>query len=65
LLSALAVEFGVPVQVIRERLRLLEDAGQIRVHTNTGGMAKIMISETGQSLRLVPPRRKPKTEGIC
>jgi Bacterial regulatory proteins, gntR family len=63
LLSGLAAEFGVSVQTIRERLRMLEDTGHLHVLANAAGMWGIIISETGQKLRLIPPRRKSKTEG--
>jgi hypothetical protein len=58
-LSALATEFGVPVRMIRDRLTELEQAGHVRICSNSKGMTGIIICETAQALRIGMPKAEP------
>jgi hypothetical protein len=55
-LSVLATEFGVPVREIRNRFTELEEAGRVRIRSNTKGMNGIIICETGQALKIGVPK---------
>jgi hypothetical protein len=45
--------------MIRDRLTELEQAGHVRICSNSKGMTGIIICETAQALRLGVPKAEP------